>query len=1076
MAPGGRSAAIVYEHENLEAIELREGRKREPEAVLPVAVNSQVVALSDEVVFTYRSNSLVLLDLRRQEVISRRTFDHPVWEAYRLGEDSIGLLGPTSCKAASPNGVTVVSYPAMEEIQRIVDPACKFSASAADFSGGRLALAWSRLGRIDFVAVYVFEGNSWSVESTIRTGRSVSVNDISVGDEWLLAESRDGAALWDLGDGGVRRWLTGSGPRAWDRLSERVVYISTVSAADVRDSSTGTTKLLEWSEAGGVVEYRLQEDVIPVDAQVRRIGLVGSDVWMLVEGGLGLGGSANGSRGLSLVHVDLGSSLNSEVGEVPQRRMEVSFGSEDFWPGHGVEDVFVQLLGEQLAAAAVVQAGRHQELAIDVFSLSTGELLSSQRREAATSVASGGFVEIVGFVKNSISLVVQERSRGGIGREQIRSLVWEGHEFGRATLLDVSVGKDPWGPVPIADGEGVRAFLRKTEGGEVERISLAESDDLLSEGIGGGLRARGGSILLGGEPLGGGLSDDLGRVYALHSVLEGNFWFLDSRLDSPVRFAQGFGGDEFSPDGTHLFGEQADGTISMWRVADGKLVARLITLADGEWAVVAADGRYDASDPADLDTLAWVMPDASSEPVPLAVFYRDYYEPRLLPRLMAGEELPPIRSVAALDRTQPRVAIVHIERSGERSVDVTVEVRESRSEGAQDLKLFRDGVLVGWEPLGPRPPGLNAGRAWSTTFRQVALPTFGAEVVEFSAYAFNSDGVKSVTDRVSFVLPDMDPVPRRAFVISVGVDAYENRSWDLRYAAQDARATGETVARHLRASGDFDEVHAMVLVSEREASGAISSVASRAHVLGALGALAGEPESIVGFGLAPGATSLRKAGPDDFVYFSFSGHGLAAGEGRFHLFLSDIGQGTGRSIDEELLGRTLDSSSLARYLGRVDAGAMVVVIDACNSAASVEGGGGFRPGPMGSRELGQLAYDKGMRIVAASQAEEVALESDRLRHGLLTYALVREGLERGLADRSPADGAVDLGELLAFGVERVPVLYEELRDGRFEPEPRSAEPPFRPTGAAKGATQRPKLFDFARRDWNVRLPVEVRVE
>ncbi len=49
---------------------------------------------------------------------------------------------------------------------------------------------------------------------------------------------------------------------------------------------------------------------------------------------------------------------------------------------------------------------------------------------------------------------------------------------------------------------------------------------------------------------------------------------------------------------------------------------------------------------------------------------------------------------------------------------------------------------------------------------------------------------------------------------------------------------------------------------------------------------------------------------------------------------------------------------------------------------------------MGSRGLGQLAYDKAMRVLAASQADDVALEAQVKGegHGLLTYALVREGL------------------------------------------------------------------------------------
>ena len=57
---------------------------------------------------------------------------------------------------------------------------------------------------------------------------------------------------------------------------------------------------------------------------------------------------------------------------------------------------------------------------------------------------------------------------------------------------------------------------------------------------------------------------------------------------------------------------------------------------------------------------------------------------------------------------------------------------------------------------------------------------------------------------------------------------------------------------------------------------------------------------------------------------------------------------------------------------------MVMIIDACHSAGSVEHEG-FKPGPMGSRGLGQLAYNKRMRILAVYVLREMrdVIESHR---------------------------------------------------------------------------------------------------
>ena len=164
---------------------------------------------------------------------------------------------------------------------------------------------------------------------------------------------------------------------------------------------------------------------------------------------------------------------------------------------------------------------------------------------------------------------------------------------------------------------------------------------------------------------------------------------------------------------------------------------------------------------------------------------------------------------------------------------------------------------------------------------------------------------------------------------------------------------------------------------------------------------------------------------------------------------------------------------------------MILVVDACHSAASVQGEG-FKPGPMGSRGLGQLSYDKGMRILTSTQAEDVALESGLIEQGLLTYALTRDGLESARADFRPKDARITVAEWLAYGVERVPSLHAEV-------ERKLAEMKAAAAGAARAAslngdgqarvvvfpdggrglkvkvsgqstrTQQPALFDFARR-------------
>ena len=122
------------------------------------------------------------------------------------------------------------------------------------------------------------------------------------------------------------------------------------------------------------------------------------------------------------------------------------------------------------------------------------------------------------------------------------------------------------------------------------------------------------------------------------------------------------------------------------------------------------------------------------------------------------------------------------------------------------------------------------------------------------------------------------------------------------------------------------------------------------------------------------------------------------------------------------------------------------------------------PGPMGSRGLGQLAYDKRMRILAASQVDEYAVETEQTELGLLTYALVHEGLERRQADYKPKDGVIQLSEWLGYAVLRVPRLYREWKDGSLEGGRKLGRGLLRfdgPVGTSD-ALQHPQLFDFGR--------------
>lgn len=168
-----------------------------------------------------------------------------------------------------------------------------------------------------------------------------------------------------------------------------------------------------------------------------------------------------------------------------------------------------------------------------------------------------------------------------------------------------------------------------------------------------------------------------------------------------------------------------------------------------------------------------------------------------------------------------------------------------------------------------------------------------------------------------------------------------------------------------------------------------------------------------------------KVQPEDAVFVYFAGHGTAQ-QNRFYLIPHDLGySGSRNSVDAagltKMLAHSVSDKELEAAFEKVDAGQILFVIDACNSGQALEAEE-KRRGPMNSKGLAQLAYEKGMYILTAAQSFQAAQEVSQVGHGLLTYALVDEGLKQAAADKDPKDGAILVREWLDYATSRVPEM------------------------------------------------------
>ena len=535
-----------------------------------------------------------------------------------------------------------------------------------------------------------------------------------------------------------------------------------------------------------------------------------------------------------------------------------------------------------------------------------------------------------------------------------------------------------------------------------------------------------------------------------------------------------------------LWATTNDGAIHFFDAGDGTPQLTLQTFPGNRYFAIAPGGRYDTNLGADTSLVRWVVADAPWQSLAAQTFMRDYYEPGLYRRLLdcragntCAEAFKPLPSISSLNRVLPQTRITGV-RTGRNAAEavVAIEVREgidahapngrTRS-GIYNPRLFRNGRLVAMTPDQVDAVGIdlpqwrtrNAVQAAGGVHRfefTVPLPTQAGEQAQaFSAYAFNEDRIKGETHTLAWTRTATTPRPRRAYVLAIGIDDYDTPRFRLNYAVADARL----MATQLATIPGY-ETHQLVLAGERDASGRRARV-DRATLVRVLSLLTGGTDrdatlaALRTVGIEAGM--LQPATPDDAVIVSFSGHGWANPRGDFYLIPGDGRWPNGADAPD--LSTVLATADLVAPFQRMQAGEIALVIDACHSAASVADGR-FKPGPMGDSGLGQLAYDKGIRILAATQADDVALEDARLGQGLLSYALAVDGLGAGHADLD-GDGTIRVDEWLGYAVQRMPTLARDARVGRIEGAAAGARAiTFHdlPAGAAARRVQQPALFDF----------------
>jgi uncharacterized caspase-like protein len=505
----------------------------------------------------------------------------------------------------------------------------------------------------------------------------------------------------------------------------------------------------------------------------------------------------------------------------------------------------------------------------------------------------------------------------------------------------------------------------------------------------------------------------------------------------------------FSNDSRSLVSGNDDGSMIVWNADSETLTAILVSVPlSDDWLVATPSGLFDGSHAA-WKLLLWRFAQSTFKVAPVESFFNEFYYPGLLADILAGKNPQAKQDILEKDRRQPQIRMETAEakaaadKIAERHVRLKLEITEappvaefSNGSGARDLRLFRNGLLVQtWSG------DVMQGRAQQTIETSVPIVA-GAN--EFTAYAFNRDNVKSADTELTINGADSLRRKGAAYLLVVGVGSYANSQYNLNYSVADATDIGQQLKSQQELLGRYRPIEVIPLLNED---------ATKANILLALKLLAGTAAAPLPKDSPPALTKIKPAQPEDAVIFYFSGHGTAQDD-RFYLIPHDLGyQGPRAKLDStglaEILKHSISDLELEEELRNVDVDQLLLVIDACNSGQALKAEE-ERRGPMNTRGLAQLAYEKGMYILTASQSDEVAFESAGLKHSYLAYALVEEGIKSGAAD-ADGNGQVFLKEWFDYATERVPRIgREKTQTGKQLEE----------VDADEQRVQRPRVFNM----------------
>ena len=454
---------------------------------------------------------------------------------------------------------------------------------------------------------------------------------------------------------------------------------------------------------------------------------------------------------------------------------------------------------------------------------------------------------------------------------------------------------------------------------------------------------------------------------------------------------------------------QGDGTIRWHRWSDGQELLALFVQPDTKsWVAWTPSGYYMAS-PGAEDLIGWNVNrgwEQQADFFPASRFRDKFSRPdivRLVLKTLDESAAVKQANDAAhkRDDTQPLIErlppIITILSPTEGStaaagtVEVRYRTRISSSGEVDRVEAFVDGAKIDAKGLGP-----SAGAPASpdgTAVLTLPMPAHDAEI-SLVAYAAGkaSEAARVRLKGVLAAAPPDDPdaLKPNLYALLVGVTHYENKAFDLSYAAADAVDVGK--ALKAQEGRLYRHVEVRVLTDKSATSTEVKK----------------------------GLLWLQhQTTAHDLALIFASGHGMTDAKGKFWFLTED-------ADPDALLVTAVSQDDISGVLYDLP-GKKLVLLDACHSGAALGAGEKGLAQTDVSTAVNDFAQAEGGVVAySASTGKEFSFENEQWGHGAFTKALI-EGLG-GKADLLHT-GTVTTATLDLFLENRV----KELTGGRQHP-------------------------------------------